>query len=385
MIQFTSLPPLSLYIHFPWCVKKCPYCDFNSHQQNSDFDEKKYIAALKCDAEYSLPQIWGRQIHSIFMGGGTPSLFSPDSMDDLLAHFRSIFSIRPEVEITMEANPGSFEQGKFSEFRQLGINRLSIGIQSFSDSQLQALGRIHNSREAITAVETAHKVGFENINIDIMYALPQQTLKQAVEDINQAIALQTNHISHYQLTIEPNTLFHKAPPKLPNDDLSWEMQIACQAQLANNSYPQYEISAYANKHNQCRHNINYWQFGDYLGIGAGAHGKISNAQFQYVEREWKIKHPRDYMNKVARQQHIGGVQKLSRKDIALEFMMNTLRLNAGFAIDLFPRHCGLQLDLVDTALREAEQKGWIERDLKNIRATNKGRQYLNDLTALFMD
>jgi len=388
MIQFTTLPPLSLYIHFPWCVKKCPYCDFNSHEKKSDFDETRYIDALLKDAELALPTIWGRTIHSVFMGGGTPSLFSPESMDRLLSQLRSLFTIRPEIEITMEANPGTFDFGdnkeKFTEFNHAGINRLSIGVQSFNNDHLQALGRIHNNEQAITAIETAQQANFNSINLDLMYGLPNQSIKQALADIHTAVDLNPDHISHYQLTIEPNTYFHSKPPVLPSDDASWDMQCQCQDVLATKNYLHYEISAYSKDKFQCKHNLNYWNFGDYLGIGAGAHSKISDAQQQNITREWRLKNPQDYMDKILKNSHIGGTQILTRKDIGLEFMMNALRLNDGFDIDVFTRHTGCQINLIDSALNEAEQRKWITRNVKRIQPTDIGKQYLNDLMELFV-
>ncbi len=388
MIQFTTLPPLSLYIHFPWCVKKCPYCDFNSHQQKSDFNEQAYIDCLLKDVELALPAIWGRSIHSVFMGGGTPSLFSPESMNRLLAQLRSLLAIHPQVEITMEANPGTFDFGenteKFREFNHAGINRLSIGVQSFNDTQLMALGRIHTNSQALTAIETAQQAGFNSINLDLMYGLPQQSIKQALADIQTAVDTQVEHISHYQLTIEPNTLFFNSPPTLPDDDDSWQMQEKCQAILAKHNYLHYEISAYSTKKQQCKHNLNYWNFGDYLGIGAGAHSKISNAQFQTINREWRVKNPREYMEKVMLGSHIGGTSTLSRHDIGLEFIMNALRLTDGFDIETFNRHTGCQINLINKALNEAEKNNWITRDIKKIQTTEIGKRYLNDVMALFV-
>jgi len=388
MIQFTTLPPLSLYIHFPWCVKKCPYCDFNSHEKKSDFDENRYIDCLIKETELLLPTIWGRSIHSVFMGGGTPSLFSPDSMARLLSQLRSLLNIRPEIEITMEANPGTFDIGehseKFIEFKDAGINRLSIGVQSFNNDFLQALGRIHDKQQAFSAIETAKQAGFDSINLDLMYGLPGQNIVQAVADIHTAINSNVSHISHYQLTIEPNTYFFNRPPVLPNDENSWQMQIQCQTALADNHFEQYEISAYSLKDKQCKHNVNYWKFGDYLGIGAGAHSKISNAQYQNITREWRVKNPRDYMEKVPNNTHIGDTQVLSRKDIGLEFMMNALRLSNGFDIEVFTRHTGCQISLIDTVLNQAEKKGWINRDVKRITTTETGKHYLNDVMALFV-
>jgi len=388
MIQFTTLPPLALYIHFPWCVKKCPYCDFNSHEQKSDFDEARYIDCLIKDTELLLPTIWGRTIHSVFMGGGTPSLFSPESMAKLLSQLRSLLNIRPEIEITMEANPGTIDLGEHSEklqkFREAGINRLSIGVQSFNNEHLQKLGRIHDTQQALNAIESAKNAGFNSINIDLMYGLPGQNTDQALADINTAIKNNISHISHYQLTIEPNTYFFNRPPVLPNDDETWEMQNQCQNVLANNNFKQYEISAYSVKNQQCKHNLNYWKFGDYLGIGAGAHSKISNAQYQNITREWRVKNPRDYMTKVPNNDHIGGTQILSRQDIGLEFMMNALRLSDGFDIEVFNRHTGCQINLIDSALNQAEKNGWINRDINRITPTYTGKRYLNDVMALFV-
>ena len=384
MFNFTALPPLSLYIHFPWCVQKCPYCDFNSHELKKDLDEKKYIDALISDLEQELPSFWGRSISSIFMGGGTPSLFSPESIDRLISALRARIPFAPNIEITMEANPGTVELGKFNEFNHAGINRLSIGIQSFNDEKLKRLGRIHGRKEAIRAAEYAHDAGFNSFNLDLMYGLPNQSLTQAIDDIETAIALEPKHLSHYQLTIEPNTLFHHHPPTVPNDDKLWEMQEACQEILANHSYLQYEISAYANDEYQCQHNLNYWQFGDYLGIGAGAHGKLTNAPEQKITRSWKVKQPQDYLNKATSSERISGEKILTREDAAFEFMMNTLRLNNGFETEIFQQHVGLPISIIEKQLKHAEEKGWISWDLKRIKPTDRGRQYLNTLLELFI-
>ena len=384
MFNFTSLPPLALYIHFPWCVQKCPYCDFNSHELKNPLDEKKYINALISDLEQELPLFWGRSISSIFMGGGTPSLFSPESIDQLISALRARLTFAPDIEITMEANPGTIELGKFKEFSSAGINRLSIGIQSFSDDKLEKLGRIHGRKEAIRAAELAHDAGFNSFNLDLMYGLPNQSLQQAVEDIETAIALEPKHLSHYQLTIEPNTFFHHQPPVTPDDDKLWEMQVACQASLAKNDYVQYEISAYAKDNYQCQHNLNYWQFGDYLGIGAGAHGKLTNAPEQKIHRSWKVKQPQDYLNKATSEKRIAGEKILTRDDATFEFMMNALRLNNGFETAIFQQHVGLPISSVENALKQAEEKGWINWDLKRIKPTDTGRQYLNNLLELFM-
>ena len=298
MFQFTALPPLSLYIHLPWCVRKCPYCDFNSHEvksANGELPEMEYVDAMLKDLEQDLPRIWGRRVMSVFIGGGTPSLLSPEAMDRLLSGLRARLVINADAEITLEANPGTAEQEKFREYRALGINRLSIGVQSFHDDALQKLGRIHGRNEAIRAAEMAHAAGFDNFNLDLMFALPNQTPKQAAEDVATAIDLEPAHISYYQLTLEPNTLFYAQPPVLPDNDIAWQMQQAGQQQLGEANYGQYEVSAYAQPKRQCAHNLNYWQFGDYLGIGAGAHGKITDASQQNITRLAKCRHPQDFM------------------------------------------------------------------------------------------
>jgi len=376
MFNFNSLPPLALYIHFPWCVQKCPYCDFNSHELKSSLDEKTYINALINDLEQELPSFWGRSISSIFMGGGTPSLFSPESIDQLLSALRARLTFAPDIEITMEANPGTIELEKFKEFSSAGINRLSIGIQSFNDDKLKSLGRIHGRKEAIRAAELAHDAGFNSFNLDLMYGLPNQSLKQAVDDIETAIALEPKHLSHYQLTIEPNTYFYHKPPTVPDDDNLWEMQEACQTSIAKHGYSQYEISAYAKEGYQCQHNLNYWQFGDYIGIGAGAHGKLTNAPEQKIHRSWKVKQPQDYLEKAVNEKRIAGEKVLTRDDASFEFMMNALRLNNGFETEIFQQHVGLPISVVENALKQAEEKGWISWELKRIKPTDTGRQYL---------
>ena len=384
MFNFTSLPPLTLYIHFPWCVQKCPYCDFNSHELKTSLDETRYINALISDLEQELPLFWGRSISSIFMGGGTPSLFSPESIDQLLSALRARISFAPDIEITMEANPGTIELGKFKEFSSAGINRLSIGIQSFSDDKLTSLGRIHGRKEAIRAAELAHDADFNSFNIDLMYGLPNQSLAQAVEDIETAIALEPKHLSHYQLTIEPNTFFHHQPPVTPDDDKLWDMQNACQARLAKHNYQQYEISAYAKEGFQCQHNLNYWQFGDYLGIGAGAHGKLTNAPEQQITRSWKVKQPQNYLENALTDNRISGHKVLTRDDAAFEFMMNALRLNLGIETVLFQQHVGLPISTVEKSLKQAEKNGWINWDINRIQPTSAGLQYLNTLLELFI-
>ena len=384
MYNFSSLPPLSLYLHIPWCVRKCPYCDFNSHEEKNGIPEKAYVAALISDLEQELPDIWGRQVHSIFIGGGTPSLFSAEALDELLSGIRARFSLQPNTEITLEANPGTVEAGKFHEFRTLGINRLSIGVQSFNDDALQRIGRIHGRKEALHAAEQAHDAGFDDFNLDLMFGLPQQGLSQAIEDINTAIDLEPTHISHYQLTLEPNTLFHHKPPVLPEDEVRWAMQEQCHERLADAGYGHYEVSAFAKPNRQCQHNLNYWQFGDYLGIGAGAHGKISNAQFQTITRRSKLRHPEEFLQKASRPERISSVQILKPDDAGFEFMLNALRLTEGFAPHLFSDHTGLPISIIEKQLSQAEEQELIEWDVKLIRPTERGRNYLNELLQLFL-
>lgn len=384
MLQLSQLPPLSLYIHFPWCVQKCPYCDFNSHAVKQGIPEKNYIDALVRDIENHLPAIWGRSITSIFMGGGTPSLFSPEALDQLMIALRSRLILKPDIEVTLEANPGTVEQGKFKEFRALGINRLSIGIQSFNDDHLQRLGRIHNRKEAIRAAELAHDAGFDNFNLDLMFGLPQQSIEQALGDIHTAIDLQPGHISHYQLTIEPNTWFYSHPPALPDDDRIWAMQEQSQNALAGRGFQQYEISAYARDNRQCQHNRNYWHFGDYLGIGAGAHGKISDGAKQTIRRHWKVKHPQDYLKIHDGHSVVAGEKNLRETDLILEFMMNALRLTEGIETGLFSRHTGLALDAITAPLHKAVDCGWVEVTDNHIKPTQQGQQFLNDLLELFL-
>ncbi len=384
MLELTQLPPLSLYIHFPWCVQKCPYCDFNSHAVKDGLPEKDYIKALVKDVENHLPSIWGRSISSIFMGGGTPSLFSPEALDQLMIELRSRLNLKPDIEVTLEANPGTVEQGKFAEFKDIGINRLSIGVQSFNEYHLHSLGRIHNRKDAIRAAEMAHDAGFDNFNLDLMFGLPQQSIEQALRDINTAIDLEPSHISHYQLTIEPNTFFYNHPPTLPNDDRIWSMQEQCQIVLNERGFQQYEISAYARDKKQSKHNLNYWQFGDYLGIGAGAHGKISDADQQTVTRHWKHKSPRNYLQINEGQSVLAGEKTLQINDLTLEFMMNALRLNDGFETELFKQHTGLSIDVMAEQLQKACDQGWLDVDDSRIQPTEQGRNFLNDLLKLFV-
>ena len=389
LLNFTSLPPLSLYIHYPWCAQKCPYCDFNSHAvSNSSATtesqrDTQYIDALLRDLEQELPSIWGRSVQTIFIGGGTPSLMQPEAMQYLLSQLHALLNILPGAEITMEANPGTVDQLKFSEFHAAGINRLSMGIQSFDDRLLQRIGRIHNGEQARQAITRAQAAGFDNINLDLMYALPGQSLQGALNDVQQALQFNTSHLSHYQLTLEPNTLFATRPPPLPDDDLSYDMQLQCQQLLSDAAFAHYEVSAYARPGKQCRHNLNYWQFGDYLGIGAGAHGKISDAAQQTITRRWKIKHPQNYIQ-AEKSAIIGGQEQLSRQDIGFEFMLNASRLTEGFASELFYQHTGLPITQIQKGLRKAVDLGLIEWHLQHIKPTARGLQYLNELQEIFL-
>lgn len=378
MPEFSLLPPLAIYVHTPWCVKKCPYCDFNSHTFDNAIPEKKYVSALLEDLEQILPEIWGRRITSIFIGGGTPSLFSAESIDNLLSGIRARIQCIADIEITLEANPGTVEQNKFNEFYHAGINRLSIGIQSFDNEKLLSLGRIHDSKEAHTAIETAQHAGFNNINLDLMFGLPQQTIEQGINDLQQAIEHKPAHISWYQLTIEPNTLFYNHPPATPDDDYIFELQQAGQSLLNNHSYHQYEISAYAKNKNQCQHNLNYWQFGDYIALGAGAHGKITRADQQSVYRYWKIRQPQAYMNAPANER-TSDTQTISNNDLVYEFMLNALRLKNGFDVSLFETHTGLSKDIILETCQQAQDNDLLTVQNNLIKPTELGYRFLNDL------
>ncbi|MFT5425544.1 MAG: putative oxygen-independent coproporphyrinogen III oxidase [Gammaproteobacteria bacterium] len=387
MLDFKSNPPLSLYIHLPWCIKKCPYCDFNSHAINKEaFPEDAYIDALISDLESELPRIWGRPIVSIFIGGGTPSLFSAEAIDRLMAALRSRLTFYHNTEVTMEANPGSAEAGRFKAYRESGVNRLSIGVQSFDDKKLKLLGRVHNSTEALNAVAMAKSAGFDEINIDLMFGLPDQSIEEALSDLEIAIELQPTHLSWYQLTIEPNTVFYSKPPVLPVDDLLWDMQEQGQAYLSDNGFNQYEISAYARNgdSHQCQHNRNYWQFGDYLGIGAGAHGKLTHVAEGKIERYARHRIPQSYVEKISQSSAVTETRSLTRDELPLEFMMNVLRLNDGFHPSLFSEHTGLLLNAIKKPLEIAEEKALIEWVLNKIKPTETGHRYLNDLLQLFM-
>jgi len=374
-------PPLSLYLHLPWCVRKCPYCDFNSHAAQG-IPEAAYIDALLADLERALPDIWGRRIHSVFFGGGTPSLFSADGIDRILTGVRTLTQLAPGAEITLEANPGTVEAARFRGFREAGVTRVSLGIQSFDARHLQALGRIHDAAEARRAAELA-ATHFETFNLDLMYALPGQTLAGALADVDAALEFGPPHLSAYHLTLEPNTPFgHTAPPNLPDDDLAADMQQAVEARLAEAGMQHYETSAYAKPGHASRHNLNYWQFGDYLGIGAGAHSKLSFAD--RIVRQMRVKHPQQYMDAVKAGAHIADTRTLTRDDLPFEFMMNALRLTEGVPAALFEARTGLPLVVCSAALERARSRGLLERDATRLRPTLQGQRFLNDLLELFL-
>jgi len=380
-VRLAQLPPLALYVHVPWCIRKCPYCDFNSHQVKGDVPEQAYVEALVTDLELALPDVWGRRIHSIFFGGGTPSLFSAAAIETLVSAFRARLPLAADCEITLEANPGTFEAEKFRGYREAGVNRLSIGVQSFDPKHLKALGRIHDDIEARRAIEIARN-SFDNINLDLMYALPGQTLDEARADVEAALAADTAHLSFYHLTIEPNTLFHRHPPKLPEDDTAAAMQDAIGTALAEGGYVHYETSAWARPGRECRHNLNYWRFGDYLGIGAGAHSKLSFPG--RVVRAVRWKQPKEYLQRVAEGRPAQESHEVERADLAFEFMMNALRLPEGFPVGSFVERTGLQIAVAEKPLAQAEARGLIVRDHERIRPTDLGQRFLNDLLQLFL-
>ena len=390
-VSLSALPPLALYIHFPWCEKKCPYCDFNSHQiknltgsdNQAGFDEQRYINALIADLETELPNIWGRQVHSIFIGGGTPSLLSAQGMDQLLCAVRARVKLEPDAEITMEANPGSIEADKFAGFAKAGINRVSIGVQSFQDEHLKALGRIHNGEEAQHAIEIAMKY-FKSVNLDLMYGLPKQSLLSAKADMEMALSFETPHLSFYNLTLEPNTYFANFPPQLPSDDevdAIFEQNLDL---LASAGYKRYEVSAYAKKNQECKHNLNYWRFGDYIGIGAGAHGKISFPD--RITRQVRERHPETYMHAMESKGNALIESKIIEpKDLPFEFMLNTLRLTDGVATNTFSERTGLPLNVISKGLAEASNKQLLDENPSQLKATPLGIRYLNNLQEIFLD
>jgi putative oxygen-independent coproporphyrinogen III oxidase len=384
-LNLSSLPPLSLYVHLPWCLRKCPYCDFNSHEGPQSLPEQVYLDALCADLEQSLPLIWGRGVHSIFIGGGTPSLFAPASIERLIADIRARVRLEADAEITLEANPGTFERDRFRAFREAGVTRLSIGVQSFNDAHLKALGRVHDGRQAIAAVEEAAQV-FETFNLDVMYALPGQSLEALDADLAQALALAPPHLSVYHLTIEPNTVFAKFPPTLPEDDVAYAMldRITERTEVA--GLHRYEVSAYARDGHRCWHNLNYWQFGDYLGIGAGAHSKLSFAH--RVMRQVRNRDPRLYMahalDTTRPERSVAQCDEVARSDLPFEFMLNALRLKHGFALADFQHYTGLPLSTIEAGLTQAEQRGLLTRDFARVVPTPRGFDFLSDLQALFL-
>ncbi len=376
-----ELPPLAAYVHIPWCVRKCPYCDFNSHAAGASLPEDAYVHALLADLDADLEQIQSRRLTSIFFGGGTPSLFSASALERILEGMRQRVGFADDIEITLEANPGTFEQAKFRDYRSLGINRLSIGVQSFQPAKLKALGRIHDGDEAIRAADMARAAGFDNFNLDLMHGLPEQSLEDALSDLRIAIAQQPTHLSWYQLTVEPNTEFWSKPPQLPEDETLWDIQEAGQALLAAHGYGQYETSAYAQPGMQARHNLNYWTFGDFLGLGAGAHGKWTAPNGE-IRRHWKTRLPKDYLNPAKRFR--AGDKQLARDELPFEFLMNVLRLTDGVPSLLFTQRTGLSLDLLADGRRDAEACGLLEPDPQRLVATPKGQLFLNDLLQLFL-
>ncbi len=388
-LQLTALPPLSLYVHLPWCLKKCPYCDFNSHEFRgpdgaggaNELPEQRYLDALVADLDASLPLVWGRPVHSVFIGGGTPSLFSPAAIDRLLGDIRARLPLDAHCEITLEANPGTFEKDRFHAFRSAGVTRLSLGVQSFNDAHLKALGRVHDRAQALAAAEEAAKA-FDTFNLDLMYALPGQTLAQLDADLTTALALAPPHLSIYHLTIEPNTVFAKFPPKIPDDDAAYAMLDRITERSEAAGLQRYEVSAFAQSRHRCWHNLNYWQFGDYLGIGAGAHSKLSFAH--RVVRQVRYREPRLYMDQALAGEAVTQENEVTRSDLPFEYMLNALRLKGGFALQDFSERTGLAVTAIQSGLDEAERKGLVERDLTHVRPTARGLDFLSDLQTLFL-
>ena len=383
--RMLTLPPLALYVHVPWCVKKCPYCDFNSHARPEALPVAEYVDALLADLEQELPLVWGRPVTSVFFGGGTPSLFPGDAIARILDGCAARLSFRPGLEVTLETNPGTVEHDRFEAYRRAGVNRLSFGVQSFDDGCLQRLGRIHDAAQAERAVKSAQDAGLDNLNLDLMYALPGQSLAMALHDVERALALQPAHLSHYHLTLEPNTLFAaQPPPGLPDDDLAWDIQEACQDALAAGGYAQYEVSAYARPGRQCDHNLNYWRFGDYLGIGAGAHGKLTLPVDESITRRWKVKQPRDYLARAATPARLGGDDRIPMAQRPFEFMLNALRLEEGFTLELFESRTGVTRGAIAPTLEALIAKDWLERHGDVLRPTDFGQRFLNDVMGAFM-
>ena len=384
MFNFTATPPLSLYVHIPWCVRKCPYCDFNSHALKGDIPEQAYVNALLADLEHDLPAVWGRTVDTVFIGGGTPSLFSPDAIDQLLCGIRARITLDPAAEITLEANPGTVDREHFHGFREAGVNRLSIGVQSFQSDLLEKIGRIHDGREATRAAEAAHDTGFENFNLDLMFGLPGQSSAQVNADLHTAIDLEPAHISWYELTIEPNTWFHRHPPQRPDDDTLWDMQATGQQVLSKHGFSRYEVSAHARPGKQSRHNLNYWQFGDYLGIGAGAHGKTTDAAQQRILRTAKTRHPDRYLELAGQDSCTSTATSLSTHDAVLEYVMNALRLDDGFTREAFAANTGLPFSMTEGPVTHALDDGLLVEQGTRLLASERGQRYLNELLQYWM-
>lgn len=382
MQKFTVTIPLSLYIHIPWCVRKCPYCDFNSHESRQEIPEDLYVEALLKDLNENLPRIWGRRLISIFFGGGTPSLFSPAAIEKILTGINTLMNIGPDIEITLEANPGTVDEARFAGFRSAGVNRLSLGIQSLQDEKLIKLGRIHHREHALRAIDAAQQAGFDNMNLDLMHGLPGQSMADAMQDLNDALAWKTPHLSWYQLTIEPNTLFHHQPPKLPEDETLWDIQEQGKKIITEHQLQQYEVSAYSQPGKECAHNLNYWEFGDYLGIGAGAHSKITDVDKQVITRHWQMKNPRDYLD--PNKAFIASASTLTERDVIFEFMLNALRLTQGVPISLFQERTGLEINAVAPMLTQAKTKKLLLDDPTRLQPTELGQSFLNDLVGMFL-
>lgn len=378
-----TAPPLSLYVHMPWCVRKCPYCDFNSHAAPDRIPQEEYIAALLQDLDEDLPLVRDRELISIFFGGGTPSLFSPQSIDTFIAGVRARIACDDALEVTLETNPGTLERGRFAGYKAAGVNRVSLGAQTFSAEKLQRLGRIHDADDIHRAVAELADAGIDNFNLDLMYALPDQSLEEALADVRTAISLGPTHISHYQLTLEPGTVFYHRPPPLPEDDASWEMQMACQAMLASHGFMQYEVSAYARAAKFCRHNLNYWSYGDYIGIGAGAHGKLTDITRSQVIRTVRHKQPREFLRHRGRER-LSEHRVVAADELPLEFMLNALRLNEGFEAETFETRTGLPLDVIRGKLEDARSREWMGVAGERWRVTETGRNFLNDVQSLFL-
>jgi putative oxygen-independent coproporphyrinogen III oxidase len=384
--RFAATPPLALYVHFPWCVRKCPYCDFNSHALRGDQDppEDRYVDALLVDLERDLPAVWGRTVGSVFLGGGTPSLFSAAAIDRLLCGIRARVSLSPDAEITLEANPGAAEQNRFSGYRAAGVNRISIGAQSFHDPSLEAIGRIHNAQQVTRAFQAASDAGFSAINLDLMFGLPGQNCRQAQADLEAALALQPGHLSWYQLTLEANTLFHVQPPQLPDEQQQWQIQTTGQTLLAAHGYTQYEVSAFALQGQRCRHNLNYWRFGDYLGIGAGAHAKVTDAANGRIVRMWKKRHPRQYLDAMQSGHFVAGERALSTAEAVFEFALNRLRLREPLSYAEFEAASGLSRKFIEPQIERARVEGLLNVGANRIEHTETGWLFLDDLLQRFL-